>query len=153
MSPAFFFVDDFLKNHLDYALAKRGKQVLTFFETFTAILKSTEIHKSLELIIPVRDLVQRLCLLILASEGARDEHLIGLFKLMKTLLDQFPGERADFADKALLLRFLVHDCLFLTVTQAHVGHRNETSLPPKCKDPDSRSWAQNLVQALCIDNP
>lgn len=87
MSPAFFFIDDFLKNHLDYALTKKGKQVLTFFEIFTDILKATDVHKSLELILPVKDLIVRLSQLILDSHGPRDEHLIGLFKLMKALLD------------------------------------------------------------------
>ena len=90
MSPAFFFVDDFLKNQLHYALDKQGKQVQTFFDTFTAILKTTEVHKSLQLIIPVKDLILRLSQLILSSKGPRDEHLIGLFKVLKTVLDQFP---------------------------------------------------------------
>lgn len=31
MSPAFFFVDDFLKNYLDYAIKKTGKHVQCFF--------------------------------------------------------------------------------------------------------------------------
>lgn len=118
MSPAFFFVDDFLKNQLDYALSKTGKQVQTFFDTFTAVLKATEVSKSLELIIPVKDLIERLSGLVLSSSGARDQHLVGLFKVLKTVLDQFPQERAGFGGKAELLKFLAHDCLFLTVTQA-----------------------------------
>lgn len=116
MSPAYFFVDDFLKNHLDYALSKQGKQVQTFFDTFTSVLKSTEVYKSLELIIPVKDLILRLSELILSSNGKRDEHLIGLFKVLKTILDQFPREREEFGEKKKVLKFLVHECLFLTVT-------------------------------------
>ena len=118
MSPAYFFVDDFLKNHLDYALGKTGKQVHTFFDTFTAVLKATEVSKSLELIIPVKDLILRLSHLILNTSGERDQHLIGLFKVLKTILDQFPQEREAFQGKQELLKFLAHRVL---VSHCHPG--------------------------------
>jgi hypothetical protein len=136
MTPACYFIEDYLKQYLDYALEKKGPQVSTFFNSFTQILKDTEVHTVLSKVTPIGSLIAHLSNLITTSSGIRDQHLSGLFSVLKTILERFPEDRDNFQEKSQLLKFLLHECLFQTSTQAKETDNCGSEDPPKCKDPE-----------------
>jgi hypothetical protein len=53
--------------------------------------------------------------------------------------------------KSSLIRYLLHDCLFLKETKRSLTSKN-APVPPKCKTQTSRQKCLSLIRELCVDN-
>ena len=86
--------------------------------------------------------------------SARDEDvsLSGLFVFLRTLLDKFPEARENFSAKNTLLKYLIHEGLFLKETKGQLITKFK-AMPPKCKHNTTRENCLRLLNMLCYNNP
>ena len=65
VSPAFYFMETYLTNYLEYALENKGFHIVMFFTSLSGILRETTVHHILERIKPIEGLVSWLAKLIM----------------------------------------------------------------------------------------
>ena len=51
-----------------------------------------------------------------------------------------------------LIKYLLHDCLFLKEKKGVIQSKDNVAVPPKCKTPTSRQKCLSLIRELCVDN-
>jgi hypothetical protein len=119
VKPSFFFMNMFLNQFIEHALAtQKGEKTSTFFALMNEIFLKTEMYKELSKIKPVPEIIHQFNTLIVKREikeiSARDEDvpLQGLFSFLKNVLSKIPEARDAFQGKNELLQYLIHDCLF-----------------------------------------
>jgi hypothetical protein len=125
------------------------------FSLTNNLLTETEVSKWLHVIEPVQTLVGDLTAMIRgrpqlevqARPCDEDVVLTGLLLTLTNILAVQPSVKYHLPNKNSLIRFLLHDCLFLKDMKG-----KSTVLPPKCKTQNSRLKCLQLIRELCVEN-
>lgn len=81
-----------------------------------------------------------------------DVVLTGLMSTLTNILSVRPKNKHEMQIKNSLIKYLLHDCLFLReVKRTNTGGKN-TPQPPKCKTATTRQKCLSLIRELCVEN-
>ena len=79
---------------------------------------------------------------------SEDKILVGLMGILRALLQKYPKKKAEVGAK--LVPHLLSDCFFEIPQGSGLGHH--TANKPKCKSPNSRTAALQLLTVLSRDS-
>ena len=83
----------------------------------------------------------------------QDEDVVlgGLMSTLSHILAARPHVKPQLATRNTLIKYLLHECLFLKDTNRALQSKT-APVPPKCKTVTSREKCLSLIKELCVDN-
>jgi ubiquitin carboxyl-terminal hydrolase 9/24 len=150
--PNSFFLSFLFKNLLNYAFTHRDK-CNQFFKVAENIFTNSKEEDLVASGINFKDLVNNLAEHFLTLDSFETQHtdqdylLQGLLEFLELMLKKRPQIRDELLLKSKndLLKELMHSCLFEIPTAVYVSFKIP---PPKCKSPESRRAAFQLLQVF-----